>query len=254
MRQRAPQGPRRPRPANVPPGARGLVAHLVHDAGGRGLKFGVVTKPVSWATAPGSMPVAPYRFRVQGGLAWEQLSGGAKARRLRRDEGPAAILLGLSNQYGQLGDASTVSRLTPRAVLSGQSFRQVDAGGLGRVCPGSTDDLAYCWGLNFAGALGNSTKSQRLTLQTPVAGLRRVHHVNAGRYPPTCSLPLAGRTFCWGRNDNGQLGDGTTIERLKPVAVGGTLDMHQVSASLGHTRWAPRRATGPTAGATTASC
>ena len=99
--------------------------------------------------------------RVQGGLAWEQLSGGANYT-CGVTKGQRLYCWG-SNQYGQLGDASTVSRLTPRAVSGGRSFRQVDAGGLGHVCAVSTDDLAYCWGLNFAGALGDGTKSQRLT-------------------------------------------------------------------------------------------
>ena len=169
--------------------------------------------------------------RVQGGLAWEQLSGGANYT-CGVTTGQRLYCWG-SNQYGQLGDGSTTARLTPRAVSGGRSFRQVDAGGLGHVCAVSTADLAYCWGLNFLGALGDGTKSQRLT-PGAVAGLRRFDHVNAGHYH-TCGVTLAGRTFCWGSNDSGQLGDGTTMERLKPVAVGGNLDMRQVSAGLYHT-------------------
>jgi alpha-tubulin suppressor-like RCC1 family protein len=35
----------------------------------------------------------------------------------------------------------------------------------------------------------------------------------------TCGITTGGGTFCWGRNDVGQLGDGTTINRNKPQKV-----------------------------------
>jgi hypothetical protein len=37
----------------------------------------------------------------------------------------------------------------------------------------------------------------------------------------SCAGRSNNQTMCWGRNDNGQLGDGTLTRRLTPVAVNG---------------------------------
>ena len=169
--------------------------------------------------------------RVLGGLRWSQLTGGGE-HTCGVTTGNRLYCWGL-NENGQLGDGSTTERLAPRAVSGGREYRQVDAGGLAHTCATSTADVAYCWGWNGFGQLGDGTTTQRPT-PGAVAGLRRFDHLNAGHYH-TCGVTLAGRTFCWGRNDQGQLGDGTTAQHLKPVQTGVGLDMRQVSGGLYHT-------------------
>jgi hypothetical protein len=45
-----------------------------------------------------------------------------------------------------------------------------------------------------------------------------------------CALRASGAVYCWGRNDSGQLGDGTTMSpRLRPVAVAGVTDAIDLS-------------------------
>src|SRR5437016_14524115 len=58
--------------------------------------------------------------------------------------------------------------------------------------------------------------------------------VSAG-FSHNCGLTLDGRAYCWGQNEAGQLGDGTTLQRLTPVAVAGGLRFRQVSAGARHT-------------------
>ena len=66
-----------------------------------------------------------------------------------------------------------------------------------------------------------------------VASQRPWNHVSAG-YIHTCALTLSQRAWCWGDNGSGRLGDGTTINRLKPVLVGEGMPFRQVSAGTQH--------------------
>src|SRR3954447_18175076 len=53
--------------------------------------------------------------------------------------------------------------------------------------------------------------------------------VSAGAFH-TCGLTTTNIAFCWGNNPFGQLGDGTTTNRTKPVLVAGGLQFRSISA------------------------
>jgi alpha-tubulin suppressor-like RCC1 family protein len=61
------------------------------------------------------------------------------------------------NTGGQIGDGTLETlRLRPRAVLGGHLFAQVSAGG-DHTCGTTPANVAYCWGANGNGALGDGT-------------------------------------------------------------------------------------------------
>ncbi len=82
-----------------------------------------------------------------------------------------------------------------------------------------------CWGDDTYGQLGDGTKQSTAT-PTPVKGpgglgtLNDVKSVAVG-YSFACALTGDKNVWCWGRNDHGQLGDGTTVDRPFPVRVTG---------------------------------
>jgi alpha-tubulin suppressor-like RCC1 family protein len=77
---------------------------------------------------------------------------------------------------------------------------------------------AHCWGDNQNGQLGqDGTGPYRLNPE-PILGGLTFRRLFAG-YQRVCGLTTAGGAYCWGRNDQGQLGDGSTVDRALPVAV-----------------------------------
>jgi alpha-tubulin suppressor-like RCC1 family protein len=143
-----------------------------------------------------------------------------------------------NNSEGELGDGEAVggpstARPTPQLVLGGLQFRQVSAGSFA-TCGVSTDFRAYCWGTNGRGELGDGTLTSRAT-PVPVVGGLHFRQIETN-FQHTCGVSYPeNRAYCWGDNSDGQLGDGTRVNRLAPVAVARALPFRQVSAGYYHT-------------------
>jgi alpha-tubulin suppressor-like RCC1 family protein len=135
------------------------------------------------------------------------------------------------NLSGQLGDGTTIiERFLPVPVLGGLHFRHVNAGA-DHTCGVTLDNLAYCWGENLNGELGDGTTTHRNT-PVRVAGGYHFRLIRAGA-GHTCALTTLDVAYCWGVG--GRLGDGANTQRTTPVRVLGGLHWFQLSAGFSHT-------------------
>jgi alpha-tubulin suppressor-like RCC1 family protein len=112
------------------------------------------------------------------------------------------------------------------------------------ACGLLADDRVACWGDNLDGDLGNGTTNHSAE-PVVVSGLTDAVALGSSWTAETCALRPNGRVSCWGRGDQGDLGNGTMNESTVPVDVANLSDA--VSVSVGPSHVCALRATGEVA-------
>jgi alpha-tubulin suppressor-like RCC1 family protein len=125
------------------------------------------------------------------------------------------------NDYGQLANGTTDNVSTPTQI-SGLT------GPVNSIAAGTTDAVAAMadgtvetWGDNVFGNLGTGDTSNHVQ-STPVVvpGLTNIKAVGAD-YFTNFAITNAGQVYGWGRNERGELGDGTTTNQSTPELITG---------------------------------
>ena len=161
--------------------------------------------------------------------------------------GGQALCWGI-NDLGQHGNGTQTGSSQPVPVAGGHTFASLSVG-WGVVCGVTREGAGYCWGNNGNGQLGTTT-SETCTRGTEVIACSRTpaavsgghtfRSVQAGFWT-VCGVTTADAALCWGNNNYGQIGNGTSsfaggnIVNPAPVPVAGGLAFATVEPGAVHT-------------------
>jgi len=133
---------------------------------------------------------------------------------------------------GRVGDGGTIGDdiVSPVAVdtsgISGAKTFSAISTSHEHTCGITTDDVAYCWGHDGQGQVGDGG-TDLFGIASPVAvdvsgipGAKTFSKIDAG-WDHTCGITTDGVAYCWGHDKQGRVGDGgqTGQDILSPVAV-----------------------------------
>jgi alpha-tubulin suppressor-like RCC1 family protein len=137
------------------------------------------------------------------------------------------------NFSGQLGDGSREDRAEPVAVIGLDGVQQLAAFGA-RTCAVRRDGALLCWG-HVEGIAGHARSPEGWDATTPrtVDGLGPIAEIALGA-DHACARDVHGGVRCWGKNDHGQLGDGTQRARSTPVRVAGLPAVKMLALGTSH--------------------
>ncbi len=203
------------------------------------------------------IPLGNKSVTLTGRLTGETQDGtaieGEDNLRLVRDD-PAIVAVGAGNGFscalrsdgaafcwgangrGQLGDGTTTPSAAPVPVSGNHRFAQLIVGDV-NACGVTAGGSAHCWGGNGEGQLGAGLATgsgQFSSVPVRVSGGHRFNNLSVGLRAVCGVVTTDGVTYCWGRNRNGELGNGTTggLSNV-PVAVSNSASLGFVTVSQG---------------------
>ncbi len=161
-------------------------------------------------------------------------AGGLHTLALKSD---GTVLSWGDNYSGEIGNRESADASVPSRIVGLAGVTAISAGGAHGVAL-AADGSVWTWGLDDFGQLGDGTQTAPYVGRStpmPVPGLTQVVKISAGG-SHTIVLKSDGTLWAWGRNLEGQLGDGTFTNRSSPVQVAiGLTGVVAVSAGGSHT-------------------
>jgi alpha-tubulin suppressor-like RCC1 family protein len=151
---------------------------------------------------------------IAGGDNWKQVSNGSFHSAAIKTDG--SLWLWGYNNYGQLGDNTTINKSSPVQTISAVFLWKQVSGTTTGTAAIKTDGTLWLWGQNGNGQLGdNTTINKSSPVQTISAGTNWKQVVRFGGV--TAAIKTNGALWLWGNNTYGQLGDNTIVSKSSPV-------------------------------------
>ena len=176
----------------------------------------------SASSADSAVPVQVTRPSDMQGYSFTDVDVGWLGACALANSPAGAYCWGFYTGYPSPGSSSAIPRqLNTSGVLADKTVTQVSVGTQYMCVVASA--RVYCWGAatgNDYGQLGNQTTGAQLTpVAVDTSGVLNgidIELVSAG-YQHTCALSKSKNVYCWGRNNVGQLGNGTRVDSNIPV-------------------------------------
>ncbi len=160
----------------------------------------------------------PTLIKIKGNPKISQVSCGSSHTGAVTEDG--RLYMWGDNDYGQLGDIlDAVRRKTEGGtMLIMEGISQVSCG-TGFTAAVTKEGKLYTWGDNRWGQLGDDTIVNKSTpTLIKIKGNPWITQVSCGNHH-VGAVTAENKLYMWGWNRNGQLGDGTNINKSKPTLI-----------------------------------
>lgn len=134
-----------------------------------------------------------------------------------------------ANFDGELGDGTNIFRTTPVQIGTDNNWSAVSTGHYQTMAL-KTDGTLWSWGSENFGELGNGGELNESRVGPSQIGTSNNWQSVKCGVQFSIALKTDGTLWSWGRNNTGQLGDGTTINRGIPIQLGTDNDWESVNA------------------------
>jgi alpha-tubulin suppressor-like RCC1 family protein len=188
----------------------------------------------------GSTTPSPEPKAVPGLPAIDTVSAGAThtCAYSSPDADPVQAFCWGRNDFGQLGDGTTTDSLNPLKLTlpnGGKIFRMSPGAGFTPAIVSAGGVLeAWCWGKNDKGQCGQPTSTAVVATPTKIPNVPQLERVYGGT-DHVCSRTVGTKIpWCWGANENGQLGVGTSSASGAPNAVPGSVTIDTMYVGSRH--------------------
>jgi len=163
----------------------------------------------------------------------QQMSLGGRFSAIITTDG--RLLIWGDNDFGQLGDGTTINKLTPIDITDQFNLEpneKIISISLGASISSAitSSNRVFTWGRNLYGELGDGTTEHRftpvdITENFDLAPEEIITQIFLG-WENGSAISSLGRVFTWGLNNHGQLGDGTTSSKLIPTDITSQFDLN----------------------------